>query len=73
MSAKLWIAEYCKFLKAEHQVAVNFKAQFNVRLSQFKKKKTIHDGIKFPGFFPKKPDLTELDRFSLNRFPVRFD
>jgi hypothetical protein len=39
------------------QVAVNF----NVRLSQFKinKKKLIYDGIRFPGLFPKKPDLTE--------------
>jgi len=34
--------------------------------------KNLDDGIKFPGFLPKKPDLTELDQFGLNRFLVRF-
>jgi len=40
------------------QIAVNF----NVRLSQFKKKKkkTIYDGIRFPGFF-------QQNRFKPNR------
>ena len=30
------------------------------------------DGIRFPGFLPKKPDVTEPDRLGLNRFSVRF-
>jgi hypothetical protein len=34
--------------------------------------KNLDDEIRFPGFLPKKPDLTELDRFGLNRFSVRF-
>jgi hypothetical protein len=28
--------------------------------------------FRFPGFFPRKPDLTELDRFGLNQFSVQF-
>ena len=35
--------------------------------------KNLDDGIRFPGFLPKKPDLTEPDRFGLNRFSVRFE
>ena len=34
--------------------------------------KNLDDGIRFPGFLPKKPDVTEPDRFGLNRFSVRF-
>jgi len=29
-------------------------------------------GFRFPDFLPRKPDITEPDRFSLNRFSVPF-
>ncbi|KAJ6886789.1 hypothetical protein NC651_027214 [Populus alba x Populus x berolinensis] len=34
--------------------------------------KNLVDGIRFPGFLPKKPDLTEPVWSGLNRFSVRF-
>ena len=32
----------------------------------------LDDGIRFPGFLPKKPNLTESVRSGLNQFSVRF-
>jgi hypothetical protein len=51
----------------------NLKAQFNI--SPFKKnpKKPIYDRIKFPDFMVKKLNFTELNRFGLYQFSVRFD
>ena len=34
--------------------------------------KNLDDGIRFPGFLPKKPNLTEPVWSGLNRFSVRF-
>ena len=33
---------------------------------------SLDDGIRFPGFLSKKPDLTEPDQFGLNQFSIRF-